>query len=110
MAGLSVALSNALSGMRAGQNGLDILSRNVANAGVPGYHRQSVSVIDTLGTNSTYVRNGTVTRAFTESLQQHYNRSLSESGFTSVRANYIDRLQTVIGKPGTAGSLDSVFG
>ena len=64
MAGLSVALSNALSGMRAGQNGLDVLSRNVANSGVAGYHRQSLSVIDTMGANSSYVRNGTVVRAF----------------------------------------------
>ena len=108
--GLSVALSNALSGMRAGQNGLDVLSRNVANAGVPGYHRQSLSVIDTLGVNSSYARNGMVTRAFNESLQQYYTRALSASGFANVRANIVDRLQVVIGKPGTAGSLDSVFG
>jgi len=47
--GLSVTLSNALSGMRIGQSALDVLSHNVANAGTPGYHRRSISVIDTLG-------------------------------------------------------------
>lgn len=107
--GLSVALSNALSGMRTGQQSLDVLSRNVANSGVPGYHRQSLSVIDTLGVNSTYVRTGEVTRAFNQSLQDQYSRSASESGFTSVRASFVDRLQTVIGKPGASGSLDTVF-
>lgn len=107
--GLSVALSNALSGMRSGQASLDVLSRNVANSGVPGYHRQSISVIDTQGANSTYVRTGAVTRAFNESLQQHYTRSITDSGFTSVRASFIDRMQTIIGKPGTSGSLDTVF-
>lgn len=107
--GLSIALSNALSGMRSGQNGLDVLSRNVANSGVPGYHRQSLSVIDTLGVNSTYVRNGTVTRAFNESLQQYYTRSMSDSGFSTVRSSFVDRLQTVVGKPGAAGSLDTAF-
>ena len=81
--GLSMALSNALSGMSVGQNGLDILSRNVANAGKPGYHRQSLSVIDTLGANSSYVRNGALTRAFDQSLQQHYTRAVSDSGFCS---------------------------
>ena len=45
--GLSVTLSNALSGMRIGQSALDVLSHNVANAGTPGYHRRSISVIDT---------------------------------------------------------------
>ena len=108
--GLSVALGNALSGMRAGQSSLEVLSRNVANAGVPGYHRQSVSVIDSLGVNATSARVGVVTRAFDQSIQAYYTNSLSESGFTSVRAGVLDRLQAVIGKPGTPGSLDTVFG
>jgi flagellar hook-associated protein 1 FlgK len=107
--GLSVALSNALSGMRSGQNGLDVLSRNVANSGTPGYHRQSLAVLDGLGINSTYARNGVVQRAFNESLQHYYTRSQSESGFTSVRAHFVDRLQTVIGKPGQTGSLDTAY-
>ena len=107
--GLAAALSNALSGMRSGQNGLDVLSRNVASSGTPGYHRQSLSVIDTLGVNSTYVRNGTVTRAFNESLQHHYTRSLSDTGFSGTRATFVDRLQISIGKPGSAGSLDSAL-
>ena len=107
--GLSIALSNALTGMRSGQNGLDVLSRNVASSGVPGYHRQSLSIIDSLGVNSSYVRNGVVTRAFNESLQHHYTQSMSQSGFTSVRASFVDRLQTVVGKPGTVASLDSAY-
>lgn len=108
--GLSVALSNALSGMRAGQAGLDVLSRNVANSGTVGYHRQSLSVIDTQGINSTYVRTGIVTRAFNESVQHHYTRAQSDVGFSSMRAHIVDRLQTVFGKPGATGSLDTVFG
>lgn len=108
--GLSASLSNALSGMKVGQSSLDIVSRNVANSGTPGYHRQSLSVIDTLGVNSNFVRNGAVTRAFNQSLQQYYTRNTSESGFVNVRANFLDRLQMVLGKPGTAGSLDTAFG
>ena len=108
--GLSVALSNALSGMRAGQSGLDVLSRNVANSGTVGYHRQSLSISDTQGINSTYVRTGIVTRAFNESVQHHYTRAQSDVGFSSVRAHIVDRMQTVFGKPGTTGSLDTVFG
>ena len=69
--GLSVVLSNALSGMRVGQKALDVVSSNVANAGTPGYHRRSVSVIDTLGVNSSYAREGALSRVFNQSLQQH---------------------------------------
>jgi flagellar hook-associated protein 1 FlgK len=107
--GLSVTLSNALSGMRVGQSALDVLSHNVANAGTPGYHRRSISVIDTLGVNSTYAREGQLTRAFNQSLQSHYTRAVSESSFSSVQSTYLDRVQILFGKPGTTGSLDSVF-
>jgi flagellar hook-associated protein 1 len=107
--GLSVTLSNALSGMKIGQNALDVLSGNVANSGTPGYHRRSVSVIDSLGVNSTYARQGALTRTFNQSLEQHYTRAVSDSTFASVRSNYLDRLQVLFGMPGTTGSLDSAF-
>lgn len=107
--GLSVTLANALSGMRIGQSSLDVLSHNVANAGTPGYHKRTVSVIDTLGVNSTYAREGKLTRAFNQSLQSHYTRAVSDSSFSSVQASYLDRVQVLFGKPGTTGSLDSVF-
>ncbi len=107
--GLSVTLSNALSGMRVGQNALDVLSHNVANAGTPGYHRRSISIIDTLGVHSTYAREGQLSRAFNQSLQSHYTRAVSDSGFASVQSGYLDRVQVLFGKPGTTGSLDSAF-
>jgi flagellar hook-associated protein 1 FlgK len=107
--GLSVTLNNALSGMRVGQNALDTLSNNVANAGTPGYHRRAVSVIDSLGVNSTYAREGQLSRTFNQSLQAHYTRTTAESGFTSVQASFLDRVQTLFGKPGTVGSIDSAY-
>lgn len=107
--GLSVTLSNALSGMRVGQSALDTLSSNVANAGTPGYNRRSISVIDSLGVNSTYARDGQLTRAFNLSLQAHYTRATAESGFSSVKASFLDRVQTLFGKPGTIGSIDSAY-
>lgn len=107
--GISVALSNALSGMRVGQSALEVVSSNVANSGTPGYNRRSISVIDSLGVNSTYAREGGVTRAFNQSLQQHYTSTLARSGFSAVRAQYVDRVQTLFGMPGTAGSIDTAF-
>lgn len=108
--GLGVALNNALSGMRAGQTGLDVISRNVANSGTPGYHRQSVSVVDGQGVNSTYARSGVVERAFSQSLQAQYTSTISAAGYTGTRADALDRLQAAFGKPGDAGSLDTMFG
>ena len=49
-------------------------------------------------------------RAFNSSLQAYYTRQVSDTANSGVRASYLDRLQGFLGKPGTAGSLDSVFG
>jgi flagellar hook-associated protein 1 FlgK len=108
--GLSASITNALSGMKTGQSALEIVSRNVSNSGTPGYHRQSLSVIDTKGVNSIYARSGGLERAFNKSLQASYNSSTSNSGYTSVMTDMLDRLQTYLGKPGDTGTLDTMFG
>jgi flagellar hook-associated protein 1 len=107
---LSASLTNSLSGMRTSQSSLEVLSRNVANAGTPGYHRQSLSVIDTMGVNSTYARSGGIERAFSRSLQASYTSAISDAGYSSTRASTLERLQAFLGKPGDAGSLDTMFG
>lgn len=108
--GLSVSLSNALTGMDTSQSSLNVLSRNVANAGTPGYHKQSLSVIDTMGVNSVFARTGGVERAFDLSLQTYYNSSTSTAGYTGSMSAMLDQLQTYFGKPGDDGALDTMFG
>jgi len=107
--GLGATLSNALSGMRTSQSSLEVLSRNVANAGTPGYHKQSLSVIDNAGVNSASVRSGTVERTFNRSLQAYYTSAVSDAAFARTQASVLDRLQVYLGKPGDAGSLDTMF-
>jgi len=108
--GLGVALSNALSGMSTSQASLEVLSRNVSNSGTPGYHVQSLNVIDTQGANSIFARTGAVQRAFDASLQATYNTTVSTSAYTAARTDALDQLQTFMGTPGGAGSLDTMFG
>lgn len=108
--GLTTSLTNAVSGLRVNQDSLDILSRNIANSGTPGYHRQSLNVIDYNSQDSSYARSSGTNRAFNTSLQTYYTRQVSDTSNSGVQAAYLDRLQGFLGKPGTAGSLDSVFG
>jgi flagellar hook-associated protein 1 FlgK len=96
--------------MRTSQNSLEVLSRNVSNAGTPGYHRQSLSVIDTKGVNSTYARSGGIQRAFNKSLQAYYTSAIADTGYAATRALTLERLQAFLGKPGDPGSLDTMFG
>ncbi len=108
--GLSTSLSNAVSGLRTNQDGLSILSRNIANSGTPGYNRQSLNVIDYNSQSSSYAKTAGANRAFNNSLQAYYNRQVSDSANSSVQASYLDRLQGFLGKPGSAGSLDTLYG
>ena len=108
--GLLSSLSNAVSGLRVNQDSITILSRNVANSGTPGYHKQSLNVIDYNSINATYARSAGVQRAFSLSLQTYYNRQVSDTAQADVMANYLNKLQGFMGKPGSAGSLDTMFG
>lgn len=108
--GLTSSLTNAVSGLRVNQDSLDILSRNIGNSGTPGYHRQSLNVVDYNSQDSTYARSVGTNRAFNSSLQAYYTRQVSDTSNSGVRANYLDRLQGFLGKPGAAGSLDTVLG
>ncbi|GLQ57311.1 flagellar hook-associated protein FlgK [Devosia nitrariae] len=107
--GLMSTLNNAVTGLRINQDSLTVVSRNVANSGTPGYHRQSLNVVDYADQSSTYARTVGVNRAFNKSLQTYYTRQVSDAAMSSVEANYLDRLQTYLGKPGDAGALDNVF-
>lgn len=107
--GLNTSINNAVSGLRTNQDSIDILSRNVANSGTPGYHRQSLNVVDYNTQSSSYARTAGATRAFNASLQSYYTRQVSDTANSGVQASYLDRLQGFLGKPGSAGSLDKLY-
>lgn len=108
--GLTVAIGNALSGLKASQTALEVISRNISNAGTPGYHKQSLNVIEVGRGDNSYVRAGDVTRAFDSILQNYYTKQVPETAYSATRGTFMDRLQTALGKPGSAGSLDTMLG
>ncbi|WP_137152426.1 flagellar hook-associated protein FlgK [Devosia sp. FKR38] len=108
--GLTTSLTNAVSGLRTNQDSLDLVSRNIANSGTPGYHKQSLNVIDYNTQTSSYARSAGANRAFNQSLQSYYTRQVSDTSNSSIQASYLNRLQGFLGKPGSAGSMDKLFG
>lgn len=107
--GLTTSLTNAVSGLRVNQDSLALVSKNIANSGTPGYHRQSLNVVDYNAQSSTYARSIGANRAFNSSLQTYYNRQVSDTANSSIQASYLDRMQGFLGKPGSTGSLDTLF-
>lgn len=108
--GLTVAIGNALSGLKASQSALEVISRNISNSGTPGYHKQTLNVVEVGRGDNSYVRAGNVERAFDSILQNYYTKQVPETAYSATRATFMDRMQTALGKPGSAGSLDTMLG
>ncbi|KRA99236.1 hypothetical protein ASD83_01525 [Devosia sp. Root685] len=108
--GLTVAIGNALSGLKASQTALEVISRNISNAGTPGYHKQTLNVVEVGRGDNSYVRAGNVNRAFDSILQNYYTKQVPETAYSVTRATFMDRMQTALGKPGSPGSLDTMLG
>ncbi len=107
---LGQALATALSGLRANQVGLALVSANVANAETPGYVRKTVNQITTTdGDIGASVRIAGVNRELDMYVQRQLRMETSGGGYATLRAGFLSRLQTVYGQPGTQGTLVSAF-
>lgn len=103
---LTVALDHALSGLRATENGLATVSRNVANAGTDGYVRRSIGNVERgLGG----VANTDVQRQLDRTVQRQLRAESGAAGYTGVMAASLARLDGSFGAPGGAGALDTLF-
>lgn len=107
---LGQALATALSGLRANQIGLALVSANVANAETPGYVRKTVNQITTTaGDIGASVRIAGVNRELDVYVQRQLRMETSGGGYATLRAEFLSRLQAVYGQPGTQGTLVNAF-
>lgn len=103
---LSDILGSALSGLGVSQAALRTVSNNIANVSTPGYARQRVSI--STGVTSGQV-NGVVVgephRIADRFLEGTVYRRAGDMGRADVTANYLDRLQSLLGAPGDPSAL-----
>jgi flagellar hook-associated protein 1 FlgK len=101
MGGLTTALLAATSGLRAAQTGIDLVSRNVANATTAGYTRKTISQTPLIvGGEGQGVRLGDVERQVNARLQVEVRSGLSQTSAYQVRDDFLSRFELVFGKPG----------
>ncbi|WP_431469878.1 flagellar hook-associated protein FlgK [Sphingosinithalassobacter sp. LHW66-3] len=103
---LNDILSTAVSGLAASQAGLKSVSNNIANVGVSGYARERVNL--STGVSSGRVSGvvvGEPTRVADRFLEATVYRRSGDYGRAEVSANYLDRLQSLLGQPGAASGL-----
>ncbi len=107
---LSSALSIAMSGLRANQAALSIVSGNVANANTPGYVAQTL-IQDQIVTGSTGsgVRVIGGDRTLDTYVQSQLRTENAGGGYVNQIANVLGQLQNIYGTPGNDGTLEAAY-
>jgi flagellar hook-associated protein 1 len=108
--GLSSALATAMSGLRANQASLSIVSSNIANAQTPGYVTQNPNQIEVAsgGDGSTVITTG-VNRQLDLFVQGQLRTETSGGAYADQTANILGQLQSVYGTPGGDGTLETTL-
>jgi len=118
MASFGGILSIARGALSTSQAAVAIASHNIANASTPGYSRQREVLIEgppentTLGIFGTGVRLVTVQRARDLLLDQEYRMSSGQAGSSSMRSEFLQRVEGVFAEPSATGlssALDKFY-
>ncbi|MBI3699960.1 MAG: flagellar hook-associated protein FlgK [Afipia sp.] len=107
--GLSQALNTAISGLRANQAALSLVSSNVANAETPGYVRKTVTQIQTVAGDSANVRITGVNRELDTYIQKQILTETSGAAYADVRSSALQNLQGVYGDPSSSATIEANF-
>ncbi|UWU90503.1 flagellar hook-associated protein FlgK [Bradyrhizobium sp. CB1015] len=108
--GLSSALASAMSGLRANQAALSIVSSNVANAQTPGYVVQTPNQIEvTTGEFGATAMTTGVSRELDAYVLNQLRTETGGSGYADQMANILKQLQNVYGTPGNSGTLEDAL-
>jgi flagellar hook-associated protein 1 FlgK len=109
--GLLSALTNAVSGLTVNQSQMDLISRNVANAGTVGYSRRVLRTQETSATGITAgaVRQVSVDRILDSLLQKQLRSEAGGASFSGVRADYLRRVDAMFGQPGSSIGINQIF-
>ena len=103
---LSEILGSAVSGLVASQAGLRTVSNNIANVGTPGYARERIALAAGVTAGRvTGVITGEPQRIADRFLEANAYRRASDVGHSEISANYQDRLQALLGAPGSEAGL-----
>ena len=99
-----------MSGLRANQAALSLVSSNVANIETPGYVRKTVNQIQTTtGTGSAGVSVTGVNRELDVYVQKQVLTETSGASYATTLSNALQRLQGIYGDPSSNTTLEAAF-
>jgi flagellar hook-associated protein FlgK len=104
---LTLALSNALSGLRINQQSIGVLSNNISNVNTLGYSRQ---VVNQSSVTVEGVGSGVKLEEIVRKVDSYIQRSIITQSSNVSNSQAIDefyqRVQTLLGQPGSGNSMD----
>jgi len=108
--GLTGSISTALTGITATQARIDLVARNIANAGTEGYSRKTLSTeANVAGGKVIGVLLGDVGRVVDTFLQQQLRNEIAAQGNVNVRSDFLSLVDQFFGEPGGATGLDTII-
>ena len=96
-----------MSGLRANQAALSLVSSNVANAETPGYVRKTSNQVQMATGNG--VQTIGVNRTLDEYIQTQLRTETSGASYATTRSNFLSNLQSVYGDPDSSATLEASF-
>ncbi len=109
--GLDLSLRIAMTGLRAVQQGLDVVSRNVANSDTPGYTKKTLEQNAVLEGGENYgVRTGNLKRDVDKALQKEVYQQESDVEKYGTLKSYLTQIEELHGDPEEEESLGNRIG
>lgn len=107
---LSDALNIAMSGLRANQAAMALVSSNVANAETPGYVRKTIDQVTSYsGSYGSNVVVAGINRELDQYIQAQLRTETSGASYASLRSSVLQQMQSLYGDPDAVGTLESSF-
>ncbi|MDF2143058.1 flagellar hook-associated protein FlgK [Paenirhodobacter sp. CAU 1674] len=105
---ISSSLANALSGLTAAARMADVVASNTANAMTEGYARRELSLVaKSLGGEGAGVKVVGVSRIVNAVVLQDRRLADAAAGNSTIRADFYNRIETLMGDPESSGSLSA---
>ncbi len=103
---LTNALNSSISGLRATQAGIDIVSRNIANVSTPGYSRKTVSTESVLANGQSIgVAFSAAQREIDLFQQQQLRVARADTVASQTLSTYLERIDAALGAPESSLSI-----
>jgi flagellar hook-associated protein 1 FlgK len=107
---ISAAISTALTGLKATQAGMDLVSTNISNSGTVGYTRRELITTESVaGGRTTGVNVVGAQRLLDTLLQKQMRLENGGAGYTAVKASYHTSLDAMFDAPGATASLPGLM-